>query len=278
MFAGLSLNHIRHILSTLYVGQTGYWFVTDTHGSLLIHPESKFILQHATIDTLAKTLSNSALSDAFKKAQSGKPASLAYRNEITHAPSWLFFQPLEGTGLIVAEVVNKYELPLRNDFNRHYLLLMLACVCISLVAAVLMQEALYRNPSSGFLWKISSLASGILLASICAAWLIALYFPNVQQNNFIISGKVALYNQLNEFEKEHGFDITPKSESNQDWLYYRYKQGGYVPTGLLINDVKFVSENQIEFVGYIWQRYFEGIHEGVSRGLIFRKLPTNPRS
>ena len=43
---------------------------------------------------------------------------------------------------------------------------------------------------------------------------------------------------------------------------------GHIPTGIYLNDITFKSSDDVEIVGYIWQRYSKKLHKELARGFI----------
>jgi hypothetical protein len=84
IFATQSLEHLRHILSTLYVGKESYWFITDAQSKILIHP--LIHLMGNSLDTIAPH---------------AQEFPLTYQNEITGHASWLLVLALP-TGVLAA--------------------------------------------------------------------------------------------------------------------------------------------------------------------------------
>jgi hypothetical protein len=52
----------------------------------------------------------------------------------------------------------------------------------------------------------------------------------------------------------------------------------YVPTGIFIQSLKFVSYSDVNLSGYIWQKYTDGIHDNISRGFILPEVVDSNQS
>lgn len=279
VFATLSIAHIRHILATLYLGKSGYWFVTDAHGAFLIHPDQSLVEQHKTVHDLSKN--HDIIKNSLEQAMANGMQSHRYHNEVTQMPSWLFIDRIGSSDLFLAGVFDLHELPLDADFYRHSLMRFLVFFLLTCIGAVLLWPALYRQPTNRHLWLASSAVALLLAGGIACAWKLATRYPYYKEQGIAVSSKAQLYQLLDSFK--HHTEIKNQDSSQQldeqgfqKLLRFRYKDGGYVPTGMLINDIKFISQDQIEFVGYIWQRYFDGIHDGLSRGFILPQIADKP--
>ena len=102
-----------------------------------------------------------------------------------------------------------------------------------------------------FWWGASLAASLVLLALLGWLWQLAdsAYRPNPSQ----LVDKSAVLRYL----EAHARDREPASEPPL-----------YVPTGVLVQSIQFRSAADVYVSGYIWQRYREGVHDGISRGFI----------
>ena len=100
----------------------------------------------------------------------------------------------------------------------------------------------------------------------------SIQFPRTKKDALAIENKAELYKLLDTFEAAYegkaDKNTAPEANDFTKLLAYRYKDKNYVPTGIIINDMQFNPHDQIEFVGFIWQRYFDGIHDSVDRGFI----------
>ncbi|MCL5876022.1 MAG: Cache 3/Cache 2 fusion domain-containing protein [Candidatus Dependentiae bacterium] len=271
-FATLSMAHIRHILSTLYTDSSGYRFLLDQNGTILTHPESTWVRTKKNIADLAKQITEPSLVTMAEKAQKTGSSFTTYHNEMTGDTSWLFLNKIPATNWILAGVVDKRELPFSGDFLRHHLLLIITSFIFVLLCLLLSLPPLYKHPHHIVLWIISGAASLLFLLGIVSAWILSMQFPRVDKHDLIIENKSGLYTLLQQFDTVyHPTSKNPSEKKDSDlnrFLTYRYKNKNYVPTGIIINDMQFVGHDQLEFVGFIWQRYFDGVHDGVDRGFI----------
>ncbi len=271
-FATVSMAHIRHVLSTLYTDSTGYRFLLDQKGTILTHPAHFLVRTKKNIVDLAQQVKQPSVAKAAVKAEHSGSAFTRYHNEMTGDASWLFFNKVNATGWLLAGVVDKRELPLAGDFLRHHLLLIIISFIFVLLCTLLLLPPLYKHPHHIFLWIISGAVSLLFLLGIASAWILSIQFPHMDKHDLAVENKAGLYTFLKQFENVHTGeqkDITKKNSDDLNALLtYRYKNKNYVPTGIIINDMQFTGNDQLEFVGFVWQRYFDGVHDGAERGFI----------
>lgn len=283
VFATQSMAHIRHILSTFFTDQNGYCFLLDQQKTFLAHPENFWVRTKKTIIDLAKKVNNQAIITYAENAEKNNYAFMSYQNEMTDHLSWLFLNKIDSTGWLIASVVDKHELPLTHDFYRHNISIIIMSFIIMFFCALLLMPSLYKRPHHQLLWIISNAVALLFLLGIISFWILAVKFPSANDHNLTVKNKVELYNLLEKFEAVYN-GIPDKESSNipsendfKKLLLYRYQNKNYVPTGIIINDAHFTKADEIEFVGFVWQRYFDGIHDSLNRGFILpqKSIKTN---
>ena len=285
-FATQSATHINHVLANTDLGKYGYWFIINRNKPrlLITHPK-KALLKDSQKHTELEWNQVMILSVHLSKYLKDKDTELSYKNEITGHESWLFFAPIKHTPWMIGGVFDKQELPIDTAkaitvfYNNQILRQKIFFIIIFLLSGVLVLCFLlamgYKNNPT-ILWTASFLASLAILLSLIALWATAKTFSDYKETLNPIKTKSYLYTQLADYEDDE--TQVPKDEFDKlDWfLKYRYKKGKYVPTGILINDINFVDNEQIEFTAIVWQRYFDGIHDGVSRGFVLPQAAGAP--
>lgn len=268
LFSTQSLNHLHHVLNTLYMGKQGYWFIVDTHDQIIIHPRTP-MTNHPTLQDLAKITDTPALTTLTKKAN----GTLTYTNEVTHQPSWLIYQKIISTGWLLCGVFEQMQAELPHDENRQYLILIssgLLLLFLLIMGIITLLFASVRTHQ----WMLTALASCACIATIGIVWYAAKRYPifvNYDAAHTItpIENKVELYRFLDHVSKKKDIETESLDDKKLDYyLAYRYKVGRYIPTGTFIHYMHFVSPSQVQIVGYVWQRYFEGTHDGIMRGFV----------
>jgi len=277
VFANQSVGHLNHILSTLYSGATGYWFILARNGSIIAHPNKALADKSVTIFDIAKQLGNSALHDTGQKAITGKSVMTNYRNELSGAPSYLFGEPIQTTGWVLCRVFDKSELPFEKDELRRSLMLVISSTLLTLLLMVLLALT-YAYTKSSALWLASSIASFTLAAGIGSLWYVAQHYAPSSKHVKQVRGKDELYQLAQKYDGEETIPLVAKStkegtteQTAVDQLreitaYYSTTR--HVPTGIFLTDLQFINPSQVSIVGYIWQRYVDKTHSKTTRGFV----------
>ena len=270
VFATQSLYHLQHVLNTLSTGKQGYWFIADSNSQIITHPRTIFTQQPTFLQDFVKTTDTPALATLITSSK----GTLTYKNEVTNQPSWLIFEKIAPTGWILCGVFEQLQAQISHNENRHYL--MIICIGILVLFLLLMFIiTLFCTTARAHQWMLAILASCACMATIGALWYIANKHPvftNYDKAHSIkpIENKVELYTFLDNLQSKKAPEIENLVDDKKldYYLAYRYKLGRYIPTGTFIHYMHFVSESQVQIVGYVWQRYFDGTHDGIVRGFV----------
>jgi hypothetical protein len=271
VYATMTMEHLQHILTTLFFGQRGYWFLVADNGIILTHPSKKMLYSRTTMADLAKAMKLPEFDQLWQKTmQDKKPSFMTYKNEIDGDESWLFCEAIPARAVaVLCGVFIKEEIPVDADVKRDSFI-RIVCVLLVSILFLLLFFLTRLTWTYRFLWLISGLVSLALGLSIAAIWSITDRYPRYGSLMTPIIDKVNLYQYLNSEENPYASEAE-KEERRQatvDPLAIHYKQNDYVPTGIFIRYIRLVGDTQVQVTGYIWQRYHEKYHKDLSRGFI----------
>lgn len=272
IFATISYAHIKHLLSLVSTREGGMWLITDTQGAPQIYP--------ALMDFLATSTESLGIQESLSRAINR--AIDEHTNLIFDAQSqsWLVLNPLENLPATLVGVFSTQQSILASIFLRHTSMLAISAFTIFLLC-LLLYWFLYAGSTTANLWIASIVSTLILSTCVGFLWYITDRYPyhHAPVNSIPIRDKVSLYQFLDSISNSTpvaSVQRTLSSEALERYLNFRYKKGRYVPTGLYITSVSFDKPHQIEVAGYLWQRYFDGIHEGLARGILFPQAVNDP--
>ena len=104
-------------------------------------------------------------------------------------------------------------------------------------------------------WTGTTLISSYCAIAIGAIWLIAHEFPPESDSG---SEKIVNHSTLERYLDGY------RRESAR----LKAEKPIFVPTGVFIQSIEFVSSTNVNVTGYIWQKYRQGVHRGLSRGFV----------
>jgi len=273
VFASQSVNYIDHVLSIIFEKKSliGFWAIVAADGTFLSHPYQHLVDQSVNILDYAKANNNTKLFTVMQNLINNPPSDLIiedYNNVITGSPSWVISNRMPSTGWLLHTIIPKEELPIDGPTTKKQLMYTAIHILISLsLITTFILFFILRTPLS--IWVIPSIYSFILAVSIGAIWYIENSWPQYQSKMNIIKDEDQLYDFLD--VKKPVADISDIKLSNEQLLkriLWQYNDKNHIPTGIYLNDITFKSSDDVEIVGYIWQRYSKKLHKELARGFI----------
>ncbi len=285
-FASQSIEHIKHILDTLFLDQSGYWTIVTKKGHFLSHPQAQLAHKRVTIFDLAKELDNPALAEVGKKITQQKSVFFEYNNEITGAPSWLFSEPIGETNWSIVGIFDKSELDIYPQELRRNLIYPSLSLVLFLIFFTFFIFSLFVKDNSMKWWLVITIISLALIGQVVWIWYSTYLYPEYQLEGIKqVKNKTDLHDYLKKEtavyrygRKINDTEIEGKEEvleAKQEALLQGFQNSRYVPTGIFINNLQFISANVIQMSAYVWQRFTKGIHDSVPRGFILPQATTS---
>jgi hypothetical protein len=242
-------SNIKSLMNSLKLGRTGYGFILSEKGIFIAHPIDDYLKNHQSIFNLAESYHDDALRRLAEKAIDGESGAIDYIDQVTGQSAWIFYQFIPSTHWSMGVVFFKDILETASLQRQ------LIWICIAIIVfLILLSTILFRADTGNRtrLWKIVSFSTVLLIVGIGFLWYITQTAPfDKELSSAMIVDQVGLQQFIN----------TQKNSFYQDDFFY-------VPTGVFIESIEFSSSNNVNLSGYIWQKYTNGIHNGLSRGFI----------
>ena len=253
IYANYSLNKLQELMNSLDLGKSGYGFILSQKGVYLAHPNQQYVKEQITIFDRARKRKDQKVWLIGEKAIKGERAVIDYTNGLTGEVSWAIVQPIPVAGWSMVAVVIKDEVLLDNQATRQRSIRITIEVIIFLFfLSILLFRADQGTTKS--LWAISFTASILCVAGIGFIWYLVLSERGYKNNRNLLLTKPSVDNLLQ-----------PRIKLAEQ---VKQKPPVYIPTGVFVQAIKFNSANDVFVNGYIWQKYYDGIHDGLSRGFI----------
>ncbi len=253
VFANYSVNKAQDFINSLDLGKSGYGVLTSKKGVYLAHPNHEYVKAQKTIFQLAEELENPKLREIGEKAIKGEKGVIEYENVMTGQESWAFIEPIPLTGWSMVSVVIKDESIVDNQTTRQHLIRITLEVIIGLFCLSIIIFRANRG-SLNSLWAVSSTLSFLCLAGIGVIWFIALREHQYKHTKNLLLTQEDV-NQALKTQVRFSKPLKPQEPL-------------YVPTGIFIQSIKFNGANDVFVDGYIWQKYYDGIPDGLSPDFI----------
>ena len=251
-----SMKHLTKVLNSLGLGATGYGFIVSQKGNFIAHPSEELLTTGGNIEDEAKRLQSDLFAAAATKALKGEASQIDIFDPETGEDTWVFFEPIPISGWVLGVKASKQELLPDPTKVRRLLIALAVCGALAFLSFVWAYGfGRYGLDSSTHLIGLSTLSALVFICAIGFIWWTVLCLP-IQQSDGLI--KVVDSRSLNSFLDDHDRHSEAK----------HLEPPIHLPTGLFIQSIEFNSSNNIEVTGYLWQKYSQGIHDGLSRGFV----------
>ncbi|MCC5900056.1 MAG: Cache 3/Cache 2 fusion domain-containing protein [Phormidium sp. BM_Day4_Bin.17] len=251
VYANYDLDQLRQLFQSFDLGTTGYPIVITSSGQLIYHPILSFVQQRRSIFDLAQEFNDSDLEAIAQDMISGESG---VQKRDGGAPSWMIYQAIPSTDWSVGVVLFRDDIfsntvALTNKLTLLSLLLMSGVVFALVVALPPHRHQISR------LWLLSMSVSGVLALGLLAIWLLEMQEVSVVQDT---TPPLVTETSLQQF-------LERQREKN---IAQGLSEPITLPTGVFLQSMEFKSANDFFVTGYIWQRYDDDLHEGISRGFV----------
>ncbi|MBA4417843.1 MAG: hypothetical protein C0392_08025 [Syntrophus sp. (in: bacteria)] len=250
----ISLGEIRRIVESIDYGPGGHGSVISKKGTYLYHLNDEFAKNQKTFVDVANDSNVKDLISIGNKSIKGEKGIADHASVTTGLPSWLVYLPIPSTGWSLHTSFIKKDIPVDIDILRQQLMQIAVISALFLLSCTSILLRVYEG-DNGNLWKASAIVSVLFLVSIGLVWKIALSYDNDLKNKGTrIHNKASLKNFTNKYDKAS--------------FQKQTGQPVYIPTGIFINSIEFSGSNKMLVSGYIWQKYSDKFHKGITEGFV----------
>ncbi|MEB3198634.1 MAG: hypothetical protein VKP62_15665 [Candidatus Sericytochromatia bacterium] len=279
---------LHHALSDMHPGAGGYAFVVTRDGRYVSHPIAALAEEKQTLVDRARDTDNEGLKALAEAIRANPKGVLEYVSPLSRQASWLTYQAVPESDLVVALSVVKGELVPTAPQKRRLLILMALCLG-PLLGLLALRRPELDEPT---LWRASSgLALGFA-TTIAVVWSHGPLLETLEEEPKRVLH--ALANASGSHEANHhapeGHEVAGHEGTPHETLHpildhdalarYQAKlsqraqaegqpQPRFVRTGLYVRTVEFNSEQDVRLGGTIWQRFKLGEDDAVPRGVRF---------
>lgn len=248
----LDLEPIRKLMSTLELTKRSYSILLGKDEKILYYPLKEYG-DSTSLEKLSERLNNSSLKTISHALQRGVKKTI---NEIDHN-AWFLYKPITKTQWSVIIVIVNRDVVLPPTTISNYSLLILFFA--TLAAAFLILFILFLLQVH--LWLCSAAVSFILFMGLIFSWLIINnYVAQSINKELIITDQLGLTRFLGELQDQ------AREVHRQQPIPL---ETGFLITSLSSGAISTPDKQRISFIGYIWQRYQDGIHDKIARAIRF---------
>lgn len=239
IFVMLPLQPFKAAVAAMDLGDQGYGFLVSAKGRIMAHPISTLARDLIEVSAAAKSY-GSYFTGLTRALSEQGPGVIRSTSPVTGQPSDITLRRIDRTGWLVAAVASRAELPL-DRAARHRNLLLLTALGVAILLMLPLLDRLIRGPLLGN-WAWSILTSAVLIAGIGFVWHFNLAELSVEaENDSLVSSTADL------------------EDARKQWivraLLAKQELPRFLPTGVFVQSVEFISSNNVVLTGYVWQRF-----------------------
>jgi hypothetical protein len=234
---------IKERMDHLRLGKTGYGVVLSKQGYFLVHPSEAAVRERVSTFQMAETLNDETMREIVENATRGESGFIDYDNLLTGQSSWFFYEPVHESGwsAFVVRITDEI-LTVGRFFRRRVIWISIYSILGLMGVAVWISSRWYREHPRGALWGLVVLLSVLLMAgSGVIRYLV--YFQVLHEGRESVTVLDAA--ELNAFLSLHRQDLEARGQ----------EPPVYVPTGVSVQTMKFVSPQELFVTGYVWQKF-----------------------
>jgi hypothetical protein len=253
----LTLDEIEKIIKSLDLGAGGFPALLSAKGKYLYHPERELITSGKTIGELGREKNDRNRILLQKKVIRQESGILEHTSLTTEKEAWLVYEPVPLSGWSVHNTFIKDDVPIKVNKLRKLLVKFSAALLVWFLFLVFFIFTLLKGSRYQW-WGVSIIASFLFLLSIGWVWHLAISYHSEEEE-----GDIHMVNQarLDNFMKPS----QPSSSQSPG------EKTIYIPTGILLESMQFVDSGNFVATGYIWQKYYQGMHDGLSQEIVISR-------
>lgn len=259
VFLNYAVNGVRRLMEELDLGQSGYGFLVSREGAFISHPMEEWVRTHKTLDALARESKSEPLARFAAEARAGRPSGVSYRNELTGQTTWICGEPIPSTGWTIGVVFFEDEVHLDTRQRRRTLIdltTLLTLAFVLLLVSRVPRVALQDPECDDDLWYLSAGVSIALVAAVVGIWWIVNTGEHDERGD---DPPILNRASLERLKTDHA----ARTEA------MRREAPVFIPTGVFVQSLEFTGPNSVRLTGYIWQKFTDGVHDEVARGVVF---------
>jgi len=242
----ITLTDFTRIVDSLSVGESGYGFTYAADGTILSHPDPKYLLENVF------RLRHGKDEAILQRMREDPEGVVQYHSTYTYKYSWFFFRALESTGWKSVLVFAEDDLLGASDQGRKkqiHIVMGLSLLLLS-IAAMLLRIDRY---DPGKLWAMVIVASLVIVGNIVAIW-----YLNLTTDFSLLD---------TEQERIVNGTIRDKYVNAFDEELHKLTQGTYrkVPTGVFIESLE-INSFEASLIGRLWMKYPKDLYSSAPPG------------
>lgn len=249
----VSMDAIRKIVRSLDLGGTGYALLLSDEGRFLYHPNEELVLSGANVVEVASRSGDDKLTALATRILEGGSGIADHTGPLTGLDTWFVYEPVTTTGWSLVGAFVKEDAPIDTAVLRHWQIKIGAALVLFLSTGAALMLNVFEGERRR-LWPLSVFVSLLFVAGIGFTWRAALRYDSDED----VAGRF-----VTDISGLESFEDTITDQARERLT----EPPIFLPTGVLIDSLRFDGGTDIDIRGYVWQRYDPEIDSRVGRGI-----------
>jgi len=245
---------LRRSINSRGLNTNGYAFVISREGRFVVHPLEELARTEQTIFELAWEHDHPTLHQMAVQAVKNNDGWVDDVDPESGQASWIFHNEIPGVGWSLGVVLFKQG-DAEGDPPRHRLMALVMSSVVTLLLLIVWGTARLQSGERAA-WTGVAATSVVLMSGVGAIWWVSANYPQSESLDVVNT-------------------VDPASLG--DFLYDYSAQSAaagveppvYIPTGVFVQSIEFISSTNVEVTGYVWQKYAHDAPENLQRGFVF---------
>lgn len=249
VFIDVSLDWLTDQIERHDLKDNNYLSLENVYGSSLYHSlkSTRQIIRDLSLNT------------------SSTETELETRNRLTGASAWHHQQTIPATGWVVHTTIDKRTLPTLDDKMQPHSMQLLSetnnvgWVSLFVLVALLVYSCyrlVRKRTTEQQLWADTAAYTSFFIIGIVCVWIFEYGAEPARPDKSLTLSNKAIVEQ---YKREHALNSLAAHD----------KAPTYIPVGLFIQSIEFLSATNVNITGYIWHRYQEGQDSNYEIGTVF---------
>jgi hypothetical protein len=255
VIVGISLDGLKNNLEALDLGPSGFPALVSAKGVYLYHPDNEYVVGQKTITDVARERGDKDRLWLGERINKGviEGGIIDHVSLTTGLSSWLAYEPVPAAGWTLQNTFLKNDVPLDFDTLRRQLI-WITCLAMVFLVSLSFLVIDVQERDSRKLILASIVVWGILVAGIGIVWYLALSYETLRKDKGVAVLDRATLGKV----REEYADRSKKHHTDPPI---------YLPTGVVLDSIRLVGDNDALVTGVIWQKYDQTAPKDLSRAI-----------
>jgi len=255
VYATYAASNFKKVLENMNLGENGYSFLLSPDQRFIAHYNQDYLDHRWSLDDFLGRIQDKSALPAVTQALEEPSRIVHLTDPDSGQDTRVFFLPISGAAWTMGIILNDKDQLMPPSVERIKLLRMVLIICLSIIILTIPLSGVQHGSIRSF-WILSSVFAVCCFLSYVSALALTIIYPPENYGKSVFITNQNLLNRFTSDQRHRILDLTGELPL-------------FIPTGIYVQAVSYdKSKGSIAINGYLWQRYTQGIHDGVERGFM----------